>query len=68
MSLPLVIEAADLAQQLNNPNLLIIDLSDEETYNSGHIPGAVRVDTSRLMLGSGPVPNKLPTAAQLSDL
>lgn len=68
MSFPLVIEAADLAQHLNDPNLLIIDLSDEETYNRGHIPGAVRVDTSRLMLGSGPVPNKLPTAAQLSDL
>lgn len=68
MSLPLVIEAAELADNLSNPNLLIIDLSDEETYSQGHIPGAVRVDSSRLMLGSGPVPNKLPTADQLSAL
>ncbi len=68
MSLPLVIDASELATALDNPNLLIIDLSDRETYLQGHIPGAVYVDTARLMLGSGPVPNKLPTAAQLSQL
>jgi len=68
MNLPLVIEAADLAPHLNEPNLLIVDLSDADTYAQGHIPGAIRVDTSRLMLGSGPVPNKLPSASQLSDL
>lgn len=68
MSLPLVIEASDLAQQLNNPNLLIIDLSDRDTYRKGHVPGAVNMDSSRLMRGSDPVPNKLPSEAQLSQL
>lgn len=68
MSLPLVIEATALAQALNTPDLLIIDLSDRETYLRGHIPGAVHVDSSRLLRGHGPIPNKLPTAEQLSAL
>jgi len=68
MSLPLVIEAAQLAQQLQNPHLLILDLSSQENYDNGHIPGAVRVDPARLLCGIQPVPNKLPSPLQLSEL
>ncbi|MGB0468710.1 MAG: sulfurtransferase [Pontibacterium sp.] len=68
MSLPLVIEASELAQYLDNPNLLIIDLSDRDTYLQAHIPGALHLDSARLMRGTGPVPNKLPSAEQLSAL
>lgn len=69
MSVPSVlIDPAHLQQQLADPELLIIDLSSVDNYSNGHIPGAVRMDAARLLRGSGPVPNKLPTAEQLSAL
>lgn len=66
--LPLVIEADELARRLDDPSLLILDLSKAETYRQGHVPHAVHVDPARLLCGSAPVPNKLPSAAQLSSL
>ncbi|MGB0732167.1 MAG: sulfurtransferase [Pontibacterium sp.] len=72
MSLPLVIDAKALATALDTPtdqtNLVVWDLSDSETYHQAHIPGAIHVDASHLQLGSGAIPNKLPTQAQLSQL
>ncbi len=68
MNLPLVIEAAQLAQQLGAPELLILDLSSPEQYAQAHIPGAVHADGSRLLCGTPPIPNKLPTPAQLGAL
>lgn len=68
MNLPLVIEPELLAEQLQQGNVLLLDLSSAENYHRGHIPGAIHVDAKRLLRGEGPVPNKLPTAAQLSAL
>lgn len=68
MTLPLIIEAADLNSQLANPDLLIIDLSSEENYLKGHIPGAIHLPASRLLAGEGPIPNKLPSQDQLNQL
>lgn len=68
MPLPLVIEPSQLAAELRNPALLILDLSSEDNYQLAHIPGAVRVDPGRLLCGQQPVPNKLPDSAQLSAL
>lgn len=68
MQLPLVVEADHLARHLDHPDLLILDLSSAEHYQQGHIPGAVHVDSARLLCGQPPVPNKLPSAAQLSAL
>jgi len=68
MNLPLVIEPGELAQHLNAPKLLVIDLSSSENYQRGHIPGAIHMDASKLLCGSSPVPNKLPSEAQLSTL
>lgn len=68
MDLPLVISADQLATELNNPNLLIIDLSSPENYQAGHIPGAISVAPSVLLRGSGDVPNKIPQASQLTQL
>lgn len=67
-ALPLVIEPEQLAAQLGDPNLLIIDLSSAENYAAGHIPGAIHVQPQRLLRGEGPVPNKLPSVEQLSAL
>lgn len=68
VSLPLVIEPEQLAGILDDPSLLILDLSSAENYQQGHIPGAIRVDPKRLLRGEGPVPNKIPSAEQLSAL
>ncbi|WP_286237011.1 sulfurtransferase [Neptuniibacter halophilus] len=68
MTLPLLIEAAELKQQLQNPDLIIIDLSSEENYLKGHIPGAIHLPASRLLCGQAPIPNKRPTDEQLADL
>ena len=67
-SLPLILEPSELAQHLNDPNLLIIDLSKAEVYQKGHIPGAINIDPARLLAGDSPVANKLPSVDQLSTL
>ncbi|GGO86059.1 sulfurtransferase [Marinobacterium nitratireducens] len=66
--LPLVIEAAELARHLDDPSLLILDLSRADSYRQAHVPHAVHLDPARLLCGQGPVPNKLPSAEQLSAL
>jgi thiosulfate/3-mercaptopyruvate sulfurtransferase len=66
--LPLVIDAAQLASHLDDPSLLILDLSQAEIYQQGHIPHALHVDPALLLCGTAPVPNKLPSADQLSAL
>lgn len=67
-TLPLLVEPQSLQAQLNHPDLLIIDLSSREHYAQGHLPGAVLLDPARLLRGAGPVPNRIPTEAQLSRL
>ena len=40
---PLLVETADLAQELNTPGLRILDARPAEEYRQGHIPGAVNL-------------------------
>ncbi|RTE66557.1 sulfurtransferase [Amphritea opalescens] len=68
MSLPLVISPQQLVNELSNPQLLILDLSSTDNYLTGHVPGAIRVDPTRLLRGQGSVPNKIPDLAQLNAL
>ncbi|MFP8966353.1 sulfurtransferase [Pokkaliibacter sp. CJK22405] len=67
MSTPVLLEAEALHQQLNAPKLLILDLSSEDNYLAGHIPGAVHFPPSWLLRGEGDVPNYVPTESQLSE-
>ncbi|MBV0934107.1 sulfurtransferase [Marinobacterium weihaiense] len=67
-SFPLVISPTELHARLDTPNLLILDLSSADHYAAGHVPGAVHLDPSRLLRGEGPVPNLMPTLAQLQTL
>lgn len=64
--LPLLIEAPLLAPLLDDPRLLIIDLSSEANYQHQHIPGAVHLSPAALKTGTPPAPGKLPSAEQLS--
>lgn len=66
-ALPLLLDAEQLHAHLNDPDLIIIDLSSEENYRRGHIPGAINGDPKGLLRGEGPIPNKLPTEAKLSE-
>lgn len=68
MKLPLIITPEQLSNVLTDQSLLIIDLSSTDNYLKGHIPGAIRVDPSRLLRGRGEVPNKIPDTNQLSAL
>lgn len=68
VQLPLITDAATLQQVLQLPDLLIVDLSSAENYQRGHIPGAVHLDPKRLLHGGSDIPNKVPSAAQLSAL
>lgn len=49
--LPLVIEPADLQARLDVPELILVDLTSVNRYDSGHIPGARFVDPKRTQLG-----------------
>ena len=67
--LPLLIDCDQLENHLDNPQVLIIDVScTRENYDQGHVPGAVFLDFKRLFIGEQPVPNKLPSIEQLSAL
>lgn len=67
--LPLIIEPERLAEHLDEPSLLIIDVPlRAESYAEGHVPGAVFLDKGRLMRGDGEVPCQEPTVEQLSAL
>ncbi|MGE8496556.1 MAG: rhodanese-like domain-containing protein [Pseudomonas sp.] len=66
--LPLVIEPADLAEHLNAPQLILVDLTSSARYAAGHIPGARFADPKRTQLGQPPAPGLLPEKAQLEQL
>ncbi|GKW49167.1 sulfurtransferase [Halomonas sp. NCCP-2165] len=67
--LPLIVEPDRLAEVLDDPQLLIIDVPlKPESYAEGHVPGARFLDYRRLLKGSGEVPNEVPDEAALSAL
>lgn len=68
MQLPLVLEPEQLAQQLDNDEFLILDLSKAENYAQGHIPGAIHVDYRQIIHGQKPVPGALPDLSHLQKL
>lgn len=65
---PLIIEPEDLEPRLGEANLLLVDLSNPEHYQQGHIPGAVHVHPRETQLGTPPAPGKLPDEASLQRL
>jgi thiosulfate/3-mercaptopyruvate sulfurtransferase len=64
--LPLLVEADVLQGHLDNPDLIIVDLTKAETYAKGHIPGAVFLDYAQIVRMEKPVGGLLPNEAQLS--
>ena len=66
--LPLLIEPQELATQVGNTNLLIIDLSRKSVYQQAHVPGAIHLDFSLLQAGEQPAPGKLPSVEKLNKV
>lgn len=50
------------------PDIRIVDISAEESYMAGHIPGAIHLPPQALICGKPPAPGKLPEAAQLEKI
>lgn len=64
-----IIEPEALAEQLERPDLLIIDVpASAQSYRDGHVPGALFLDHRRLLGGTPPVANGLPDEKALSAL
>lgn len=66
---PLIIEPEHFAEQIEKglpDNVRIVDLSSEENYLSGHVPGALFLPFQAILSGEPPVPGKVATAEQLS--
>jgi thiosulfate/3-mercaptopyruvate sulfurtransferase len=68
MNLDLIIEPEQLEACLNNPDLLIVDISQAQIYAHAHVPGAINVNPSELVCGIPPAAGKLPTKEQLYAL
>jgi len=67
--LPLIVEPDQLAAYIDEPSLLIIDVpAKAESYDLGHVPGAVFLDHRQLLRGEGDVPNEVPSPEALSRL
>lgn len=66
MTLPLLLDAADLQAHLHDPELLIVDLGKESVYQQVHVPGAISFNVKQLTLGEQPAPGKLAPVARLS--
>ena len=66
--LPLVIEPEQLAAELSNEQLLIVDLSQAQVYLRAHVPGAIHLPFSRLVSGIKPATGSLPSVAQLEEV
>lgn len=62
-----LIEPAELAAQLGQ-EYLILDLCSEQSYLSGHLPGAIHVNAAELMDGHSPAAGKLPEKERLDSL
>ena len=65
-SLPLLLEADQLEQHLNDPGLLLIDM--RARYAQGHIPGAVNLNYAEIIQPHPPAMGLLPDEQTLSTV
>lgn len=66
--LPLLVTPTELAQHLNNPNLLIVDVGKPSIYEQAHIPGAINLNYLRLQRGTTPAAGLLPELAAINEV
>lgn len=57
-----------LADNINHPDVLVLDVSTPYEYKLGHIPGAVSINPSELMVRRNGIPNELPPLPKLEKM
>lgn len=67
-SSPLIIEPNALEAKLGDTNLLLVDLSQPQTYVQYHLPGAVYLEYAWIVHIEQPRMGLLPDVAQLSNV
>lgn len=65
---PLLLQAEELQQLIDQDELLIVDISSAENFLKGHIPGAVNIQPSALQSGIKPAVGKIPDEDALYQL
>ena len=65
-ALPLLIEPEVIEESLSYDNVLIVDLSRNETYQQLHIPGAVHLDYAQMVAARSPAMGLVPDDATLA--
>ena len=66
--LPVIAAAHQIKPYIGHAKLLIVDLSSEENYQKGHIPGAIHVPPQAICAGEAPVTGRLPDTEALQTL
>jgi thiosulfate/3-mercaptopyruvate sulfurtransferase len=67
-ALPVIVQADQLAAQLDTPDLLIIGVCSQAVFDAGHIPGSRLIQPSELICGIEPAVGKIPNENALTDL
>lgn len=64
--LPLIAEPSELANTLDNNQLIILDLRDPSSYAKAHIPNAISFSLSEVVSSAPPTGGMLPSSEQMS--
>lgn len=67
-NLPALVSAAQLAEQLESDELLIVDVSSPQEYAAAHIPGAVQIAYADFISAAPPVMGLIPDNQHLSQV
>lgn len=65
---PLLIDGEALQSAIDDPDILVVDLSRAPVYLQQHIPGAVNLEIGMLMAGQPPIMGLLPETSYLERL
>lgn len=66
--IPLILDVDDVVPLLDTDGIVIVDLSSEAVYESGHLPGAIRIDAAELSASKPPVSGLLPPESAIGRL
>lgn len=67
ITIPYLLEPLTLESLLSHENLLVVDVGSHQTYLQQHVPGAVHLDYSHLILGQPPAPGLVPPMEKLQS-
>ncbi len=65
---PLILEPDELELYWDDEKLLIVDLRDQSSFATNHVPGAVHLEYGRIVWARPPAMGLLPDNAHLSEV